>query len=221
MGRRRLSRWEGAGGEPVKGQHGVPRTVPSGGEAGVERGTREPRGLGGLSGDLLCPAVTEALRAPGKIPGCSGTRNLHDNLSDLRAQVAANQKGIQLVGELIGQYGLDVVQAYMGHIQVGPARLGRGQLGGEVGAPAPSGRCMTAHRTFCLPGKRRAGRAGHAAGLRNLPAGPGPAPGGVCRGPHGRRLPHPPARADQPESGQAAAAGRRRRVWEARPPGCG
>ncbi|XP_057387820.1 5-oxoprolinase isoform X5 [Balaenoptera acutorostrata] len=64
-----------------------------------------------------CGAVTEALRAPGKIPGCSGTRNLHDNLSDLRAQVAANQKGIQLVGELIGQYGLDVVQAYMGHIQ--------------------------------------------------------------------------------------------------------
>ncbi|KAM6171640.1 5-oxoprolinase isoform 3-T3 [Erethizon dorsatum] len=62
-------------------------------------------------------AVTEALRAPGKISGCSGTRNLHDNLSDLRAQVAANQKGIQLVGELIGQYGLDVVQAYMGHIQ--------------------------------------------------------------------------------------------------------
>ncbi|XP_073650386.1 5-oxoprolinase isoform X4 [Tursiops truncatus] len=62
-------------------------------------------------------AVTEALRAPGNIPGCSGTRNLHDNLSDLRAQVAANQKGIQLVGELIGQYGLDVVQAYMGHIQ--------------------------------------------------------------------------------------------------------
>lgn len=63
--------------------------------------------------------MTEALRAPGKISGCSGTRNLHDNLSDLRAQVAANQKGIQLVGELIGQYGLDVVQAYMGHIQVG------------------------------------------------------------------------------------------------------
>ncbi|XP_003760578.2 5-oxoprolinase isoform X1 [Sarcophilus harrisii] len=62
-------------------------------------------------------AVTEVLRAPGKIPGCSGTRNLHDNLSDLRAQVAANQKGIQLVGELIGQYGLDVVQAYMAHIQ--------------------------------------------------------------------------------------------------------
>ncbi|XP_055656322.1 5-oxoprolinase isoform X4 [Falco peregrinus] len=61
--------------------------------------------------------VTEALMAPGRIPGCSGTRNLQDNLSDLRAQVAANQKGIQLVTELIRLYGLPVVQAYMAHIQ--------------------------------------------------------------------------------------------------------
>jgi len=30
--------------------------------------------------------------APAQFPRCSGTRNLHDNLSDLRAQVAANQK---------------------------------------------------------------------------------------------------------------------------------
>jgi hypothetical protein len=50
-------------------------------------------------------------------PVCSGTRNLRDNLSDLRAQVAANQKGITLVQELIGQYSLAVVQAYMQHIQ--------------------------------------------------------------------------------------------------------
>ncbi|XP_046386435.1 5-oxoprolinase [Ischnura elegans] len=49
--------------------------------------------------------------------GCSGTRNLHDNLSDLRAQIAANQKGIYLVCELIDVYGLDVVQAYMKFIQ--------------------------------------------------------------------------------------------------------
>ncbi|XP_038070278.1 5-oxoprolinase-like [Patiria miniata] len=62
-------------------------------------------------------ALIEALMAPGKIPGSSGTRNLHDNLSDLRAQVAANQKGINLIKELIDSYGLDVVMAYMGHIQ--------------------------------------------------------------------------------------------------------
>ncbi|XP_037550427.1 5-oxoprolinase [Nematolebias whitei] len=62
-------------------------------------------------------AVTEALMAPAQHPGCSGTRNLHDNLSDLRAQVAANQRGSQLVGELIDTYSLAVVQAYMGYIQ--------------------------------------------------------------------------------------------------------
>ncbi|XP_036377739.1 5-oxoprolinase [Megalops cyprinoides] len=61
--------------------------------------------------------VTAALLAPAQYPGCSGTRNLHDNLSDLRAQVAANQRGSQLVGELIDCYGLEVVQAYMGYIQ--------------------------------------------------------------------------------------------------------
>ncbi|XP_054270976.1 5-oxoprolinase-like [Macrosteles quadrilineatus] len=66
----------------------------------------------------FCEAeVTEALMAPGKIPGSSGTRNLKDNLSDLKAQIAANQKGINLMRELIDFYGLEVVQAYMGHIQ--------------------------------------------------------------------------------------------------------
>lgn len=69
-------------------------------------------------GGLFCEQeLTEALMAPGKIPGCSGTRNLQENISDLKAQIAANQKGINLVRELIDTYGLDVVQAYMGHIQ--------------------------------------------------------------------------------------------------------
>ena len=62
-------------------------------------------------------ALIAELNAPGKYPGCSGTRLLQDNLSDLKAQIAANQRGIQLVTELIDAYGLDVVQAYMGHIQ--------------------------------------------------------------------------------------------------------
>lgn len=120
---RRFSGWgksQQSSREPVLGQHVEP-AVP-------RQRSRAPGGPGTprwLSGGPIHLAVTEALRAPGKIPGCSGTRNLHDNLSDLRAQVAANQKGIQLVGELIGQYGLDVVQAYMGHIQVS-----RGQQSG-------------------------------------------------------------------------------------------
>lgn len=49
--------------------------------------------------------------------GAVGTRNLSDNISDLKAQIAANQKGIQLVSELIDAYGLHVVQAYMNYIQ--------------------------------------------------------------------------------------------------------
>ncbi|XP_064467437.1 5-oxoprolinase-like [Ornithodoros turicata] len=62
-------------------------------------------------------ALIEALNAPAKLPNCSGSRNLRDNIADLQAQIAANQKGISLVKELINQYGLEAVQAYMGHIQ--------------------------------------------------------------------------------------------------------
>ncbi|XP_063900727.1 5-oxoprolinase-like [Zophobas morio] len=40
-----------------------------------------------------------------------------DNISDLKAQIAANHHGIRLVNELIEQYGIKVVQAYMHHIQ--------------------------------------------------------------------------------------------------------
>lgn len=47
-----------------------------------------------------------------------GTRRLPDNLSDLRAQVAANQRGISLIKELIEQYGLNTVQAYMKYVQI-------------------------------------------------------------------------------------------------------
>ncbi|XP_076809362.1 5-oxoprolinase-like [Clavelina lepadiformis] len=54
---------------------------------------------------------------PGDFDRCSGTHNIHGNLADLRALVASNQKGIHLVQELISCYGLEVVQAYMAHIQ--------------------------------------------------------------------------------------------------------
>lgn len=54
------------------------------------------------------------------IPGISGTRALNDNLSDMKAQVASNFKGIGLVTALIEEYTLEVVQAYMNHIQVRP-----------------------------------------------------------------------------------------------------
>lgn len=61
--------------------------------------------------------LIEQLMMPGKYPNCSGTRALNDNLSDLKAQIAANLKGANLVKDLISSYGLDVVLAYMNHIQ--------------------------------------------------------------------------------------------------------
>ncbi|KAJ3184050.1 hypothetical protein HDU85_001901 [Gaertneriomyces sp. JEL0708] len=54
---------------------------------------------------------------PGQYPGCSGTRSLRDNISDLKAQVAANVRGIHLVKMLVDEYGLDVVVTYMQHIR--------------------------------------------------------------------------------------------------------
>ncbi|KAK9447465.1 Hydantoinase B/oxoprolinase-domain-containing protein [Limtongia smithiae] len=54
---------------------------------------------------------------PAKYPDCSGTRCLLDNINDLKAQVAANQKGINLIDTLIEEYGEDVVQFYMIAIQ--------------------------------------------------------------------------------------------------------
>ncbi|WP_431040197.1 hydantoinase B/oxoprolinase family protein [Streptomyces sp. P9-1] len=45
------------------------------------------------------------------------SRNPATNLADLRAQIAANHKGVEEVGRMIDTYGLDVVQAYMRHVQ--------------------------------------------------------------------------------------------------------
>ena len=40
------------------------------------------------NGQFQEEGITEILMAPGEREGCSGTRNLRDNLSDLRAQVS-------------------------------------------------------------------------------------------------------------------------------------
>ena len=42
-------------------------------------------------------ALKDKLLKPAEYPGCSGSRNIQDNISDLKAQVAANHK----VGDLL------------------------------------------------------------------------------------------------------------------------
>lgn len=54
---------------------------------------------------------------PAKYPGCSGSRCFQDNVTDIKAQAAANHCGIRLVRKLIDEYTMPVVQLYMGAIQ--------------------------------------------------------------------------------------------------------
>ena len=45
------------------------------------------------------------------------SRNPQQNLADLKAQIAANEKGVQELRRLVKEFGLQVVKAYMGHVQ--------------------------------------------------------------------------------------------------------
>jgi 5-oxoprolinase (ATP-hydrolysing) len=56
---------------------------------------------------------TAALLAAAEYP----SRDIPTNLADLRAQVAANEKGIQELRRMVEHFGLDVVTAYMRHVQ--------------------------------------------------------------------------------------------------------
>ncbi|GMM37865.1 hypothetical protein DASC09_051900 [Saccharomycopsis crataegensis] len=52
-----------------------------------------------------------------KTHGVSGTRNIEDNISDLKAQIASNQRGINLLKELFAEYGSDTVLFYMRNVK--------------------------------------------------------------------------------------------------------
>ncbi len=49
--------------------------------------------------------------------GAHPSRNPQQNMADLKAQIAANEKGVQELRKMVAQFGLDVVQAYMRHVQ--------------------------------------------------------------------------------------------------------
>ncbi|QOY92439.1 hydantoinase B/oxoprolinase family protein [Massilia sp. UMI-21] len=66
----------------------------------------------GLDGVLREPEA-RALLTGARYPA----RNPDQNMADLRAQVAANQKGVEELHKMVAHFGLDVVRAYMGHVQ--------------------------------------------------------------------------------------------------------
>jgi 5-oxoprolinase (ATP-hydrolysing) len=53
------------------------------------------------------------LLASGRYP----SRNPDNNISDLKAKIAACEKGVQELRRVVEHFGLDVVHAYMGHVQ--------------------------------------------------------------------------------------------------------
>ncbi len=61
----------------------------------------------------LREAETVRLLTSGRYP----VRNVTQNMADLAAMVAANEKGVQELGKMVAHFGLDVVHAYMRHVQ--------------------------------------------------------------------------------------------------------
>ena len=49
--------------------------------------------------------------------GAYPARNPQQNIADLQAQIAANEKGVQELHRMVEHYGLEVVEAYMNHVQ--------------------------------------------------------------------------------------------------------
>ena len=56
-------------------------------------------------------------------------RNIEQNIADLKAQVAANEKGVVELRKMVRQYGLPTVAAYMGHVQDNAAEAVRKVIG--------------------------------------------------------------------------------------------
>ena len=66
-----------------------------------------------VAGNRLLEAETEELFTTAPYP----TRNFRHNLADLKAQIAANEKGVQELRKMVEHFGLNVVHAYMKHVQ--------------------------------------------------------------------------------------------------------
>ncbi|QKX54695.1 uncharacterized protein TRUGW13939_01783 [Talaromyces rugulosus] len=72
--------------------------------------------------------VHHLYEVPASYPGCSGTRTLNDNISDLKAGIASNNKGIHLIQGLVREYSWPVVEFYMLSVQKNAEETVRGLL---------------------------------------------------------------------------------------------
>ncbi len=86
-------------------------------------------------------------------------RKPEQNLADLRAQIAANEKGREELGKMVAQFGLDVVRAYMRHVQDNAEASVKRVIGalknGEFALPLDNGATIRV-RIDVDPARRRA-----------------------------------------------------------------
>ncbi len=87
-----------------------------------------------VEGGRLRERETRALLGSGPYPA----RNIEQNLADLRAMIAANEKGVQELRRISAQYGLEVVHAYMHHVQDNAEEAVRRVIAG-LARQSPSG----------------------------------------------------------------------------------
>jgi 5-oxoprolinase (ATP-hydrolysing) len=67
---------------------------------------------------LVEAGVFQEERLLALLKGCEyPARNPTQNIADLKAQIAANEKGVQELRRMVADFGLPVVQAYMAHVQ--------------------------------------------------------------------------------------------------------
>ncbi len=66
-----------------------------------------------VDGGRLREAELRRLLTSGRYPA----RNPDQNIADLKAQIAANEAGVQGLHKMIDHFGLDTVHAFMGHVQ--------------------------------------------------------------------------------------------------------
>jgi 5-oxoprolinase (ATP-hydrolysing) len=66
-----------------------------------------------LDGGRFREAEFRALLGSGRYPA----RNIDQNIADIRAQIAANEKGVSELRKMVAHFGLATVHAYMDHVQ--------------------------------------------------------------------------------------------------------
>ncbi|MCJ0764059.1 hydantoinase B/oxoprolinase family protein [Variovorax terrae] len=75
------------------------------------------RAVAGPPQDGTAPSGGSAAHEVASVGAKYPSRNPQQNMADLKAQIAANEKGVQELRKMVEHFGLEVVQAYMGHVQ--------------------------------------------------------------------------------------------------------